>query len=112
MPVLVSRDEVDRLIAAARKPRSKAILMLLYGAGLRVSEVLRLRAEDVDSGRGLIHIHKSKCRRSRCVMLSNRLLKTLRTWWKGTLPARVPLSDSSDRESLSRQISRRTAQAL
>ncbi|MFC1611326.1 tyrosine-type recombinase/integrase [Myxococcota bacterium] len=81
-PVLLSRDEMQRLIAAARNVRGRTIMMLLYGAGLRVSEGLRLHASHIDSERRLIHIQKSKCRRSRCVMLGEELLIALRTWWK------------------------------
>ncbi|MFC1611437.1 tyrosine-type recombinase/integrase [Myxococcota bacterium] len=81
-PVLLSRDEVERLIAAARNIRGRTIMMLLYGAGLRVSEALRLRVPHIDSQRNVIHIQKSKYRRSRCVMLDDELLGALRTWWK------------------------------
>jgi integrase/recombinase XerD len=82
VPAILSRDEVLSLIRATRTLRNRAIIMLMYGAGLRVSEVLRLRARDVDSRRGVISIHESKYRRSRCVMLGRELLVALRAWWK------------------------------
>jgi integrase/recombinase XerD len=82
IPVILSRDEVRSLICAARGLRNRALIMLMYGAGLRVSEALRLGAHDVDSKRQVITIRESKYRRSRCVMLSQQLLHTLRAWWK------------------------------
>jgi len=82
VPVMLSRDEVQKLIQATRTLRGRTIIMLMYGAGLRVSEVLRLRACDIDGKRGVIAVQESKCRRSRCVMLGRELLVALRTWWK------------------------------
>ena len=82
VPVMLSCDEVYRLIRATRTLRGRTITMLMYGAGLRVSEVLRLRARDIDGKRGVISVQESKGRRSRCVMLGRELLVALRTWWK------------------------------
>jgi len=63
VPVMLSRDEVHRLIKAARNLRGRTIIKLMYGAGLRVSEVIRLRGQDIDSQRGVINIRESKYRR-------------------------------------------------
>lgn len=82
LPVVLSREEVCLLIAAAPKARDRAMLMLMYGAGLRVSEVVRLRARDVDSKQRILRIHESKGQRSRIVMLDDELLAALRAWWK------------------------------
>lgn len=53
LPTVLGKDEVTALFEAARGPRDRALLMLTYAAGLRVSEVARLRPEDLDPGRGL-----------------------------------------------------------
>jgi site-specific recombinase XerD len=82
MPVVLSREEVQQLIAAAPKTRDRAVIMLMYGAGLRVSEVVRLRTRDVDSEQHILRIHESKGQRSRIVMLDDELLAALRAWWK------------------------------
>ena len=82
VPTLLSRAEVKRLIAAARTARHRAIMMLMYGGGLRVSEVVALRGRDIDSQRGVIHIHESKREVSRVVMLSEELVRALRCWWR------------------------------
>ena len=82
LPLVLSREEVCQLIAAAPKARDRAMLMLMYGAGLRVSEVVRLRARDVDGKQRILRIHESKGQRSRVVMLDEQLLAALRAWWK------------------------------
>ena len=82
VPTILSQGEVLDLIRATRTLRGRTIIKLMYGAGLRVSEVTRLRAADVDSKRGVITIRESKHGRSRCVMLGQELLLALRAWWK------------------------------
>jgi site-specific recombinase XerD len=61
-------------------------LVTAYGAGLRVSEVCRLRVEDIDSNRGLIHVRLGKGGKDRYVMLGDRLLLALRAYWAQTRP--------------------------
>jgi site-specific recombinase XerD len=60
--------------------------MTAYAAGLRVSEVTRLRVTDIDSARMVIHIRQGKGRKDRYVMLSPRLLEILRAYWKAVRP--------------------------
>lgn len=79
---ILSVQEVQRVLRAARKPRSRAIVALLYGAGLRVSELCTLRIEDIDSERQVIRVRQSKGGKSRQVMLGARLLHILREYWK------------------------------
>jgi integrase/recombinase XerD len=82
IPVVLSEDEVSRLIVTARTPRMRALVMLLYGAGLRVSEVTRLRACDIDASRGVLRIIESKGKKSRETLLCASLLRALRVYWK------------------------------
>ncbi len=83
LPVILSQPEVAALLDAVTNLKHRSILMLLYAGGLRVSEALHLRIPDIDSGRMMIRIEQSKRRKDRYVMLSERLLETLRRyWWK------------------------------
>lgn len=81
LPVVLSEEEVARLLDAAPGIKYKAALSVAYGAGLRVSEVRFLRVSDVDSKRMVLRIEQGKGRRDRYAMLSPRLLELLREWW-------------------------------
>ena len=80
IPVVLSPQEVARLLEAAPGPKYKAALSAAYGAGLRVSEVVALKVSDVDSRRMLLRIEQGKGRRDRYAMLSPQLLALLRAW--------------------------------
>jgi integrase/recombinase XerD len=84
-PEILSGSEVGRLLEATESPKYRAIFMLAYGAGLRVSEITALRACDIDSERMLIHVPEGKTG-PRHVMLSPRVLTALRTYWKAARP--------------------------
>ena len=78
IPVVLTTVEVSQLLAALKTDKHRAMVMLAYGAGLRVSEVCKLRVEDIDPKRMLIHVRHAKRGRERYVMLSPKLLATLR----------------------------------
>jgi integrase/recombinase XerD len=82
IPQVLSRDEVERLLKMAGSLKSRCLLSLSYGCGLRAGEVVRLRAGDIDSGQGVIRIVQGKGRKDRNVMLPPDLLDLLRQWWK------------------------------
>jgi integrase/recombinase XerD len=86
LPVILSPDEVARLLAAARGPKYKAALSVAYGAGLRASEIRMLKVTDIDSERMMIRVERGKGRKDRYVMLSPHLLELLRIWWKVQRP--------------------------
>ena len=86
LPVILSPEEVARLLAAARGPKYKAALGIAYGAGLRASEIRMLKVTDIDSQRMMIRVEQGKGRKDRYVMLSPHLLELLRTWWKVQRP--------------------------
>jgi integrase/recombinase XerD len=86
LPVVLSLEEVVRLLDAAPGLKYKAALSLAYGAGLRVSEVVALKVSDIDSKRMIIRIEQGKGRKDRYVMLSPNLLELLRAWYKAARP--------------------------
>lgn len=81
LPVVLSQEEVTKILSSVDNIKHKAILMLVYSAGLRVGEVVKLRVEDIDSKRMLIHIRGAKGRKDRYTMLSETALQTLRQYW-------------------------------
>ena len=82
LPVVLSPEEVTRLIAAARNVKHQAALSVAYGAGLRASEVIGLRVTDVVSQRMTLRVEQGKGAKDRYAMLSPVLLQRLRTWWR------------------------------
>ena len=96
LPVVLSRAEVGRLLAAVDNLKHRTILMILYGTGLRISEALALDVRDVDSERMLLRVRHAKGGRERYVPLSETLLRQLRAYWKQYRPGRrlFPSADS------------------
>jgi site-specific recombinase XerD len=86
LPVVLSPAEVDAFFHHVGTLRYRAALMTAYGAGLRVSEVVRLKISDIDSARGLLRVEQGKGKKDRYAMLSPRLLKVMRAWWKVEQP--------------------------
>jgi site-specific recombinase XerD len=86
LPVVLSGTEIAKLLGAMSNPMYRAIAMVMYGAGLRVSEACALRVTDIDAERGVIHVRRGKGNRERCAMLSKRLLMALRRYWAASRP--------------------------
>ena len=86
LPVVLSPEEVARLLDAAPSLKYKTALSVAYGAGLRASEVVALKVSDIDSQRMVIRVEQGKGRKDRYVMLSPHLLALLRAWWKLARP--------------------------
>jgi len=80
LPEVLTRREVAALLDHATSLRDRAILMITYAAGLRVSEVVALAPRDLDEERGLLHVRQAKGRKDRRVMLSGRALAGLRRY--------------------------------
>lgn len=87
LPEVLSGTEVTRLLEAVRLPKYRAILLTAYASGMRVSEVCALRMDAIDTARMLIHVRGGKGGRDRFVMLSPKVLLTLRAWWLVGRPA-------------------------
>jgi integrase/recombinase XerD len=86
LPVVLSPEEVARLLDAAPSLKYRAALSVAYGAGLRAGEVVSLKVSDIDSARMLIRVEQGKGRKDRYVMLSPHLLALLRAWWRVARP--------------------------
>lgn len=82
LPVILSREEVRRLIAASNNLKHQTALAVAYGTGLRVSEVVSLKVGDIDSERMILRVEQGKGSKDRYAMLSPILLERLRYWWR------------------------------
>lgn len=82
LPSVLSAGEVRRFLGSVRNIKHLSILMLMYSAGLRVGEVVKLRVEDIDSDRRMIHIRGAKGRKDRYSVLSGVALNVLRMYWR------------------------------
>jgi integrase/recombinase XerD len=82
LPVVLSPEEVGRLLAATTNNKQKAVLSLTYATGLRASEVISLKLTDIDSDRMVIRVEQGKGKKDRYVTLSPNLLELLREWWR------------------------------
>ena len=82
LPVVLSPEEVGRLLAAATNIKHRAILSLAYATGLRSSEVVSLKLTDIDRDRMVIRVEQGKGKKDRYVILSPILLEILREWWR------------------------------
>ena len=87
LPVVLSQDEIRALLEATANLKHRTLLTAIYAAGLRVSEATHLRIPDIDSERSVIRIEQGKGRKDRYVMLSDRLLETLRAYWREYRPS-------------------------
>lgn len=86
LPDVLTRDEVARLLAAARPGRDRTILEVKYSGGLRLRELLGLKVGDIDSARMTLHIRRGKGQKERFVPISPRVLELLRAYWREYRP--------------------------
>ena len=86
MPTVLSQEEVARLIDSAQNLMHRTMLMMLYATGLRRAELCHLKVSDIDSERMVIHVRQGKGGRDRDVLLSPKLLETLREYWRWMKP--------------------------
>jgi integrase/recombinase XerD len=86
LPVVLSPEEVVKFLGSVGSIKHRAILTTCYAAGLRISEVIHLKATDIDSQRMVIRVEQGKGQKDRYVMLSPKLLETLRDYWRKVRP--------------------------
>lgn len=101
LPVVLSREEIAKILSSVDNIKHKTIFMLAYSAGLRVSEVIRLKPEDINSKRKLIHIKGSKGRKDRYTLLSETVLKNLREYWNKYRPQKWLFEGAREEKNLS-----------
>jgi integrase len=86
LPVVLSPEEITKMIEAAPNRMHRTILMLLYAAGIRRTETSLLKVSDIDSERMVIHVHQGKGSRDRDVPMTPRLLDALREYFRWKRP--------------------------
>ncbi len=86
LPTVLSQEEVTRLIDSAQNLMHRTMLMMLYATGLRRAELCHLKVSDIDSERMVIHVRQGKGGRDRDVLLTPKLLDTLREYWRWMKP--------------------------
>jgi len=86
LPSVLSRDEVRHFLGCVESLKHRAILTICYAAGLRISEAVHLKTGDIDSQRMVIRVAQGKGHKDRYVMLSPKLLNTLRDYWRIVRP--------------------------
>jgi integrase/recombinase XerD len=86
LPVILSREEVQRLMTHARTLRHRTMLLTAYAAGLRLTEIVHLQVADIDSARMTIRVVQGKGGKDRYTVLAPRLLEALRTYWRAEHP--------------------------
>jgi integrase/recombinase XerD len=108
LPVVLSQGEVARLINAAGNLMQRALLMTLYGTGMRRTEVSLLRVCDIDSPRMMIHVVYGKGGNSRDIPLSPALIETLREYWRWKRPRTYLFPSSGGQRGKDQPISDKT----
>jgi site-specific recombinase XerD len=88
LPVVLSPGEVAKMLGKVRNPKHRALLMLLYSAGLRVGEVVRLTPGDLDVERGLLRVRRGKGRKDRYTLLAQRAVEAVRVYRDAFAPNR------------------------
>ena len=86
LPVVLSPEEVLHFLSCVRSTKHRAILTTCYAAGLRISEAIRLQPTHIDSQRMVLRVEQGKGQKDRYVMLSPKLLETLRNYWRAIRP--------------------------
>ena len=108
LPVVLSPEEVSRMIEAARNLTHRTIILVLYGTGMRRTEASLLRVSDIDSERMVIHIRQGKGSRDRDVPLTPRLLTALRGYWRWKKPQVYLFPSTAGHRGVEKPISDKT----
>ncbi|MFH1118313.1 MAG: tyrosine-type recombinase/integrase [Bacteroidota bacterium] len=87
LPVVLSLEEVEKLIAVTRNIKHKALLMLAYSSGLRRQEIQMIKSSAIDSARMQVHVVQGKGKKDRYTILSPKTLETLRLYYKHDRPS-------------------------
>ena len=111
LPVVLNKDEVKAMIRLTKNLKHKCLIMVIYSAGLRVSEAINLKLEDIDSKRGLITIRQGKGKKDRNTLLSEKSLLTLRQYYRTFVPKIYLFEGANDKMYTSSSIQKIVKQA-
>src|SRR5690606_20932994 len=100
LPVVLSTDEIKRILDVTENLKHKTILAVIYSSGLRISECINLKIKDIDSKRMQIRVSQSKGKKDRYTLLSQKTLVLLRNYFKASKP-KVHLFESPTHEQYS-----------
>ena len=101
LPNVLSQEEVLKIFSHVDNLKHKTLLMLIYSAGLRVGESVRLKISDIDGQRKMIHLHSAKGKKDRYTLLSDAVLETLRLYYKEYKPKEYLFEGQGERKHLS-----------
>lgn len=104
LPVVLSGDEVARIIACITNIKHRTVMLTLYSAGLRISEGLNLKVPDIDSERMTLKINQGKGQKDRYVPISPRLLTELRHYWRDQRPSQYFFPGRTDDTPLNKAV--------
>jgi len=88
IPMLLSQEEVARLLEAPRNLKHRALLTLVYSSGLRVSEAVRIKPSHIESDRMMLRVEQGKGHKDRYTVLSRNCLELLREYWRAFQPGK------------------------
>ena len=108
LPVVLSHEEIKRLLDVVRNGKHRVLIMACYSAGLRVSEAVHLKVSDIDSQRMVIRVEQGKGKKDRYTLLAKTLLDELRGYWKVYRPQEWLFPGRDPR----RPLSKRTAEKV
>jgi integrase/recombinase XerD len=106
LPIVLSVDEVRRLLAAVKEPKYRMFFAFLYATGLRLGEACDVQTGDIDAERGVVRVRAGKSHKERAVALTRPLLHTLRVYWRFVRPAEPWLFASRRGTRLSPSVAR------
>ena len=104
LPVVLSLDEVERMIASIRNVKHRAVVMLLYSAGLRLNECISLRPVHIESSRMKVRVEQGKGKKDRYTLLSERTLRTLREYFLSYQPQKWLFEGRNGKQYCSRSV--------
>ncbi len=103
LPNVLSQEEVLKIFSCVENAKHKTLLMLIYSAGLRVGESVRLKISDIDGQRKMIHLRSAKRKKDRYTLLSDAALESLREYYKKYKPKEFLFEGQGEREHLSKR---------
>ena len=86
LPEILSREDIQRLLAATTSPKERALVATAYATGLRVKELVHVKLTDLDAARGMLRVEQGKGAKDRYTLLSPNLVEELRTYWRRARP--------------------------